>query len=461
MKKILIVEDEPNLREGIVTAFQDRGWRVVAAADGDEAFKALEGEVFDIVVTDYKMPGASGLEVIKRTKLLNEGTLVLMMTAYGTVESAVEALKAGAYDYVLKPFDLDELEVKVDRGLEHRRLLARVQAFDRDTIIPRFENIVGESPQMKQIFRTIEKVARSNASVLILGETGVGKELVAEALHQNSSRQGQPFVKMNCAALHENLLESELFGHERGAFTGAERRRVGRFELANGGTLFLDEIGNMSLSTQAKVLRVLQEREFERLGGTATIKVDVRLIAATNLNLEDAISDGRFREDLYYRLNVVSITVPPLRERREDIIPLARQFIDEAAADLKKDVRGIDPGAVRSMKRHAWPGNIRELKNCLERAVLMCEMPFIREEDLSLRTDHGESGSASVQLRLPPNGINLEDLEKQAILEALRINSWVQKDAAKFLGISSRVMNYKVAKYEIKNPRWSKNKLVV
>jgi DNA-binding NtrC family response regulator len=407
------------------------------------------------------MPGASGMEVIKRTKLLNEGTLVLMMTAYGTVESAVEALKAGAYDYVLKPFDLDELEMKVDRGLDHRRLVARVQAFDRDTLIPRFENIVGESPAMKQIFKTIEKVARSNASVLVLGETGVGKELIAESLHHNSSRQNQPFVKMNCAALHENLLESELFGHERGAFTGADRRRIGRFELANSGTLFLDEIGNMSLSTQAKVLRVLQEREFERLGGTATIKVDVRLIAATNLNLEDAIADQRFREDLFYRLNVVSITVPPLRERREDIIPLARQFIDEAAADLKKDVRGIDPGAVRLMKRHSWPGNIRELKNSLERAVLMCEMPFIREEDLSLRTDRGESGSAGVQLRLPPNGIDLEDLEKQAILEALRINNWVQKDAAKFLGISSRVMNYKVAKYEIKNPRWSKNKLVV
>jgi DNA-binding NtrC family response regulator len=461
MKKILIVEDEPNLREGVVTAFQDRGWRVVAAADGEEAYRALEGEVFDIVVTDYKMPGTSGLDVIKRTKMLNEGTLVLMMTAYGTVESAVEAMKAGAYDYVLKPFDLDELELKVDRGLEHRRLVARVQAFDRETIIPRFENIVGESPQMKQIFHTIEKVARSNASVLILGETGVGKELVAESLHRNSSRTDQPFVKMNCAALHENLLESELFGHERGAFTGAERRRIGRFELANGGTLFLDEIGNMALSTQAKVLRVLQEREFERLGGTATIKVDVRLIAATNLNLEEAIADRRFREDLYYRLNVVSMTVPPLRERREDIIPLSRQFIDESAADLKKDVRGIDPGAVRMLKRHSWPGNIRELKNCLERAVLMCEMPFIREEDLSVRTDDGESGAGAVQLRLPPSGINLEDLEKQAILEALRVNNWVQKDAAKFLGISSRVMNYKVAKYEIKNPRWSKNKLVV
>jgi len=455
MRKILIVEDESNLREGIVTAFEDRGWGVVQAADAEQAFKALEAEVFDIVVTDYKMPGASGLEVIKRTKMLNEGTLVLMMTA------AVEALKAGAYDYVLKPFDLDELEMKVDRGLEHRRLLARVQAFDRDVLVPRFENIVGESPAMKQIFHTIEKVARSNASVLVLGETGVGKELVAEALHRNSGRADQPFVKMNCAALHENLLESELFGHERGAFTGADRRRVGRFELANGGTLFLDEIGNMSLSTQAKVLRVLQEREFERLGGTATIKVDVRLIAATNLNIEEAITDHRFREDLYYRLNVVTITVPPLRERREDIIPLARHFIDEAATDLKKDVRGIDPGAVRTLKRHAWPGNIRELKNCLERAVLMCEMPFIREEDFNLRTDNGDMAAGAIQLRLPPNGIDLDDLEKQAILEALRINNWVQKDAAKFLGVSSRVMNYKVAKYEIKSPRWSKNKLVV
>ena len=461
MKKILIVEDEPGLREGMVTAFQDRGWKVAAAASAEEAFEALEREVFDIIVTDFKMPGASGLDVIKRSKMLNEGTLVLMMTAHGTVESEVEAMKAGAYDYVLKPFDLEELEMKVDRGLEYRRLLVKVQVFDRAVVVPCFENIVGESPRMKEIFRMIAKVARSNASVLVLGETGVGKELVATALHRNSSRENQPFVKMNCAALHENLLESELFGHERGAFTGADRRRIGRFELANGGTLFLDEIGNMSLSTQAKVLRVLQEREFERLGGTATIKVDVRLIAATNLNLEAAIADGEFREDLYYRLNVVSIQVPPLRERREDIIPLARHFIDESATDLKKDVRGIDPGGVRMLKRYSWPGNIRELKNCLERAVLMCEMSFIREEDLSLRTEYDGTGSGAAQLRLPPDGIQLDELEKQAILEALRINSWIQKDAAKFPGISSRVMNYKVAKYEIKNPRWSKNKLVV
>jgi two-component system response regulator HydG len=372
-------------------------------------------------------------------------------------------MKAGAFDYALKPFDLEELEIKVERALEHRRLLSKLQAYDRDTIIPKFENIVGESPQMKEVFRTIEKVARSNATVIVLGETGVGKELVAEALHRNSGRADHPFVKMNCAALHENLLESELFGHERGAFTGADRQRTGRFELANEGTLFLDEIGNMSPSTQAKVLRILQEREFERLGGSRTIKVDVRLIAATNKNLEEAVRQGEFREDLYYRLNVVSIKVPPLRERREDIVPLASHFVQRFSAELKKDVRGLEPNAVRSLKRHTWPGNIRELENAIERAVLMCETHFISDEDLNLFPAGGAAAATdaatALNLRLPPNGIVLDDLEKQAILEALRINNWVQKDAAKFLGISSRVMNYKVAKYEIKSPRWSKNRL--
>jgi len=462
MKKLLVVEDEPTLREGIVTAFTERGWQATPAADCKQAIDLLQGEVFDVVITDYKIPEGSGMDVLRRSKQLNESTVVLMMTAYGTVESAVEAMRAGAHDYVLKPFDLEALELKVDKAIEHRRLLARIEAYDRDTIIPKFENIIGESPQMKEIFRTIQKVARSNATVLVLGETGVGKELVAEALHRNSSRANQPFIKMNCAALHENLLESELFGHERGSYTGADRQRIGRFELANGGTLFLDEVGNMALSTQAKLLRVLQEREFERLGGSRTIKVDVRLIAATNLCLEEAIIDGRFREDLYYRLNVVTVKVPPLRERKEDIVPLSRHFIDKSAADIKKDLRGIDPGAVRTLNRHTWPGNIRELQNTMERAVLMCEHPYIRQEDLQLFSDGSslEEGTAGMNLRLPPNGIDLDDLEKMAILEALRINNWVQKDAASFLGISSRVMNYKVAKYEIKNPRWSKNKAV-
>jgi DNA-binding NtrC family response regulator len=462
MKKILVAEDERTLREGIATAFRDRGWEVVEAADGAEAIARLEEAVFDVLVTDYQMPEKSGLDVVKRSKMINEGTVAIVMTAYGTVESAVDAMKAGAYDYVLKPFDLEEMEMKVERAIEHRRLLARVEAYDRTEIVPRFENIVGESPQMREVFRTIEKVARSNATVLVLGETGVGKELVAEALHRNSSRSDRPFVKMNCAALHESLLESELFGHERGAFTGADRQRTGRFELANEGTLFLDEIGNMTPSTQAKVLRVLQEREFERLGGSRTVRVDVRLVAATNKNLEEAIQRGEFREDLFYRLNVVSVTVPPLRERKEDIVPLASHFIDRYAKEIKKDVRGMDPAAVRALKRHTWPGNIRELETTIERAVLMAEGRFVQEEDLNLGVSGRTSvdNVASLNLRLPPTGVDLEELERQAILEALRISNWVQKDAAKFLGISSRVMNYKVAKYEIKNPRWSKNKLV-
>ena len=462
MKKLLVVEDEQNLREGIVTAFADQGWEVSQAANGEEAIRLLESEIYDVLVTDYQMSGNDGIDVLKRCKMINESTVVLMMTAYGTIESAVEAMQAGTYDYILKPFNLEELEMKVDRALQHRKLLARLEAFDRETLIPKFENIVGDSAVMKEVFKTIQKIARSNATVLVLGETGVGKELIAEALHRNSSRTDQPFIKMNCAALHENLLESELFGHERGAFTGADRQRTGRFELANGGTVFLDEIGNMSHSTQAKVLRVLQEREFERLGGTRTIKVDVRVIAATNRDLGEAIAKGEFREDLFYRLNVVTLFIPPLRERKEDIVPLAKHFIDQVSAEIKKDVRGIDPGAVRELNRHVWPGNIRELKNAMERAVLLSEQPFIRQEDLHIvGPQHSPQDNAqSINLKLPPNGIDLDELEKLAILEALRINNWVQKDAARFLGISSRVMNYKVAKYEIKSPRWSKNKLV-
>ena len=459
MRKILVAEDEPTLREGIATAFRDRGWQVEEACDGAAAIARLEEEIYDVVVTDYKMPGNSGLDVVKHCKMLNESTVALIMTAFGTVESAIEAMKAGTFDYILKPFDLEELEMKVERALEHRRLLSKLQAYDRDVLIPKFENIVGESPQMKEVFRTIEKVARSNATILILGETGVGKELVAEALHRNSGRGNGPFVKMNCAALHENLLESELFGHERGAFTGADRQRIGRFELANEGTLLLDEIGSMLLSTQTKVLRVLQEREFERLGGSRTVKVDVRLVVATNANLEELITRGQFREDLYYRINVVNITVPPLRERKQDIVPLARHFINRFSAELKKDLKGMTPSAVRALQRHTWPGNIRELENTIERSVLMCDSDSISADDLNLHTQHS-TNVTSLNLRLPPTGIELEELEKQAILEALRINNWVQKEAAKFLGISSRVMNYKVAKYEIKNPRWSKNRAV-
>jgi len=455
MKKMLVAEDESTLREGIATAFRDRGWDVVEAADGAEAFARLEEAVFDVLVTDYQMPQKNGLEVLKRSKMINEGTVGLVMTAYGTVESAVEAMKAGAYDYVLKPFDLEEMEMKVERAVEHRRLLARIEAYDRSEIVPRFENIVGESPQMREVFRTIEKVARSNATVLVLGETGVGKELVAEALHRNSSRADRPFVKMNCAALHESLLESELFGHERGAFTGADRQRTGRFELANEGTLFLDEIGNMTPSTQTKVLRVLQEREFERLGGSRTVKVDVRLVAATNKDLEEAIKRGEFREDLYYRLNVVSVNVPPLRERKEDIGLLASYFLDRFAQREGRGKMRFSPEAAAALERYDYPGNVRELENAVEHAVAVAEGRVIEAQDLPsglraprmlprprLRDDAGP----------PPEGADrsrwsLADIEKEHIRVVLAEHRGNATLAAKQLGISRTTLWRKLRQY--------------
>lgn len=462
MRKILVAEDERNLREGIAEAFRDAGHDVTEAADGQQALTALEQQMFDLVITDYKMPFSDGLEVLRRVRMINDVTPVIMVTAYGTVEGAVQAMRFGAFDYIQKPFNLEELELKAQRAFEHRRLVSRLQEFDRREVVGQFDNIVGESSVMRRIFDVVGKVAPSNATVLILGETGTGKELIAEAIHRNSQRKDGPFVKINCAALPENLLESELFGHERGAFTGADRQRIGRFELANEGTLFLDEIGTMSPGTQAKVLRVLQEREFERLGGTRTIKADVRVIAATNRNLEEAISSGGFREDLYYRLNVVTINMPPLRDRKEDIIPLATFFRQRFADDLKKLVRGFSPAALRLLTRHNWPGNIRELENTIERAVLMADTDIIEPKDLTLASSEGggqdDRGRLASMVKLPAEGMPLDDLERMVILEALRMNDWVQKDAARFLGVSSRVMNYKIQKYEITHPRWTRNK---
>ncbi len=464
MKKILLVDDEPNLRDGIAVALRESGYEVVEAKDGDEGCALLESEgIFDLVLTDLKMPGRDGLEVLKRAKMLNDSTLVIVMTAHGSVEGAVQAMQLGALDFMQKPFALEALEMKVGRAFEHGRMLRNLL-----TLSPngwgedgRLKGIIGESGGMQEIFRTVRKVAPSGATVLILGETGTGKELVAEAIHRFSDRARAAFVKTNCAALHENLLESELFGHEKGAFTGADRQRIGRFELANEGTLFLDEIGNMSLSTQAKVLRVLQEREFERLGGSRSIKVDVRIIAATNRNLEEAIPRGEFREDLFYRLNVVRILMPPLRERGEDILPLARHFLERFASDLKKPVKGFTRSALRAMRRHTWPGNVRELENTIERAVLMAEGDELDARELNLPDLEvvQAGGSNGGGLSLPPEGIRLEDLERQVVMQALKMHDWVQKDAARFLGISARVMNYKVQKYQITNPRWTKNKV--
>ena len=456
MGKILVVEDNDVLRSSVVQALVENGHNVSEVGDGEEATERLQEESYDVVLTDMRMPKKSGLEVLRFAKQVNDLTVAIVMTAFGTIESAVEAMKSGAYDYIQKPFELEELEVKINRALEHRRDTGVLQILrSQSSQALEHNNIVGNSPQIRKIFDIIKKIARSNASILITGETGTGKELIASLAHYNSLRAKQSFVKVNCAALQENLLESELFGHEKGAFTSADRQRIGRFEQANGGTLFLDEIGDMSASTQAKVLRVLQEQEFERLGGMKTIKVDVRIIAATNKNLKDAIANNTFREDLYYRLNTVGIETPALRERKEDVLPLANFFAKKYSDELKKTISGFSPQAVKYLTRHNWPGNIRELQNTIERAVLMAESNLIGVEDLTLNATKGDASSIdALGIKIPPSGIKLDDLERNTIIEALKMTNWVQKDAAELLGVSRRVLNYKVKIHNINHERW-------
>ncbi|HEU4887381.1 MAG TPA: sigma-54 dependent transcriptional regulator, partial [Thermoanaerobaculia bacterium] len=351
----------------------------------------------------------------------------------------------------------EEMEVKIEKALEVRRLKHEID-YLRHTQqdIYDFDKIVGSSASLQRVLDIVKKVAKSNTTVLIRGETGTGKELIAGAIHHNSLRLSRNFVKVNCAALQENLLESELFGHEKGAFTGADKQRIGRFEQADGGTLFLDEIGDMSPSTQAKILRVLQEHEFERLGGTRTLRVDVRLIAATNRDLPGMVQGGQFREDLYYRLNVVSIEMPPLRERKDDIVPLAGSFIRRFAGELKKKIEGLELDAQKLLMRYNWPGNIRELENTIERAMLLAEGRAIAADDLRLGESPTATGGgrdhASV-VKIPPTGIPLEDIERHALVEALKMSNWVQKDAAELLSISPRVMNYKIKTLGLEFPR--------
>jgi DNA-binding NtrC family response regulator len=447
MGRILVADDHDSLRRGIVRALSDAHHEVDEAPNGNIAIEKLHEAQFDVVLSDLKMGGSDGMDVLRTAKSLQPNTAVILMTAFGSIHTAVEAMKIGAFDYVQKPFEIEEMELKIAKAIEHRQLRHEIE-YLRHTQqdIYDFDRIVGASGALQSVLSVVKKVAKSNTTVLIRGETGTGKELIAGAIHHNSLRAGRNFVKVNCAALQENLLESELFGHEKGAFTGADKQRVGRFEQADGGTLFLDEIGDMSANTQAKILRVLQEHEFERLGGTRTLRVDVRLIAATNRNLPQMVANGQFREDLYYRLNVVSIEMPPLRERKEDIGQLAGFFLRRFAGELKKRVDGLNPDAQKLLMRYNWPGNIRELENAIERAVLLTEGPQLTSSDLALgelSTGH-PSGDLSPVIKIPPTGIALEEIERQAILEALKMSNWVQKDAAELLSISPRVMNYKI-----------------
>src|SRR6187397_3049315 len=385
MGRILVVDDHDSLRKGLVRALNNAGHDVEEAPNGTAAIERLQDSQFDVVLTDLRMGGADGMDVLRTTRSIQPSAAVILMTAFGSIHTAVEAMKIGAFDFVQKPFEIEEMELKIEKAIELRHLKHQVDYLRHEQQdIYDFDHIVGASGALHSVLSIVKKVARSNSTVLIRGETGTGKELIAGAIHHNSNRSTRAFVKVNCAALQENLLESELFGHEKGAFTSADKQRVGRFEQADGGTLFLDEIGDMSASTQAKILRVLQEHEFERLGGTRTLRVDVRLVAATNRDLAAMVRQGTFREDLYYRLNVVSIETPPLRERKDDIVPLGHAFIKRFAGELKKKIDGIEPDAQKLLMRYNWPGNIRELENTIERAMLLAEGRAIAAGDLRL-----------------------------------------------------------------------------
>jgi two-component system, NtrC family, response regulator HydG len=443
--RILIVDDEATARSALAEILTDEGYKVRTASDGFRALAAAEEFTPDVVVTDIKMPGMDGLELLGRLKALDPEVSVVLVTAFGAVGTAVQAMRSGATDYLTKPLNSDELLVVLERAVESsdlRRDARRMRQQLADRV--KFDNLVGESSEMQLIFKSVAQVAPTKATVLITGESGTGKELVASAIHHHSERAQKPFVKLHCAALAESLLESELFGHERGAFTGAERKRVGRFEQADGGTLFLDEIGEISPTTQVKLLRVLQEHEFERVGGNQPVKVDVRLVAATNRDLKHMVEQGKFREDLFYRLNVINLHLPALRRRRSDIFALACHFLDKYAnANGRPDLR-FDDKVARLLVSYDWPGNVRELENVVERAVVLSDSNTILPRHLPLELQQGSGDEPRVP-KIP--GASLADIERYAILETLAMVGGSTTRASEVLGISVRKIQYRLHDY--------------
>jgi len=444
--KVLIVDDENNTREGIARALRASGYEVFLAGSGDEALSLLKQNSMDLMLTDLRMKGMGGLQLIEESKKLYPDIKVIAFTAYGSIEVAVEAMKRGADDYLSKPVNLDELELIFEKTLKTKKIesenrLLREQ-LNRNMGL---EKLIGQSPKMKEIYELIEQVAPTRASVLIQGESGTGKELIANAIHQLSQRKDKPFIAVHCAALSESLLESELFGHEKGAFTGAHERHVGRFERADGGTLFLDEISEISSRIQVKLLRVLQETAFERVGGDQTIHVDVRVISATNTDLKKNVDEGQFRSDLYYRLHVVFIQIPPLRERKEDIPLLIQHFLKDAAKENQKSMKTISSQAMEMLMEYPWPGNVRELKNCIQSLVVLSKRDEIGMNDLppNVRNFQGakESGLNS--------GLALKDAEKTLIVKTLQSTDNNKTKAAQLLGISRRTLHRKLREYQL------------
>ena len=448
---ILVVDDDHAHRTMLNTLISGWGYAVSEADDGSSAVEKVKETTFDLVLMDVRMVKISGLEALETIKAHNPAIPVIIMTAYSSVETAVEALKQGAHDYLTKPLDFDKLRLTIDRAMEHTRLKEENRLL-RETLGHQFDtqNIIGNSPKMITLLETVAQVAPSEATVLISGESGTGKELIAGAIHFNSLRKKGPFVKINCAAITETLLESELFGHEKGAFTGADRRKEGRFSQAHGGTLLLDEVGEMSLMMQVKLLRALQEREFNRVGGESTIQVDVRVIAATNKNLKDQINEGAFREDLYYRLNVVELEVPPLSDRKEDIPLLTQHFLELFAAKNRKEIKGFTPRAMDNLIRYDWPGNVRELMNAVERGVVLSrssyldvpDFPFMK--DSMLQNDQDSTTPAKLSM---DGDVPLEKIEKTAILKTLEAANGNKSEAARRLGITRKTLHKKLKAY--------------
>ena len=450
MRTVLALSQQPALHTQLQRAADTGSFSVEEVHTLADLRSASGTQQFDVLITDHNAFLTPESHELEDLVVRNPQTVVILVAPNASADTLVEAMRRGATDVIHRDFDAHDLLVRFDKLLEIRRLRNEIDFHRRQQpVIYHFEDIIGESPQMKQVFDVMRRVAPTDASVLVTGETGTGKELVAGAIHFNSPRRRSGFIKVNCAALPDTLLESELFGHEKGAFTGAHKQRVGRFEQADGGTMLLDEIGDMGVALQAKILRILQEGEFERLGGSQTIHVDVRIIAATNQLLPQLIDEGRFREDLYYRLNVVNIPLAPLRERREDIAPMIHAFVEQFARQLASPVTGLSPDAMDAMLQYPWPGNIRQLQNVIERAMIMCDGDQVRPEHLALDAS-GPQQEGGLLYDVPDEGISLEEVEKRFIVRALEKGGGVQKRAAALLGISPRVINYKIKKHGIR-----------
>jgi len=449
--RVLVVDDEKSMRDLLAINLEREGYEVITVDGGEAAIETIRRELVDAVITDLRMPKVDGLAVLRAAKERAPETAVLMITAVGSTETALEAMKLGAYDYITKPFKLDEINLIVRRALERKKLWDENLYLRKQLETQhRFDNIIGKSPRILEVFETIRKIADGPSTVMVTGESGTGKELVARAIHFNSNRRARPFTSVNCGAIPENLMESELFGHVKGAFTGAIANKVGLFQTAEGGTLFLDEITEIAPSLQVKLLRAIQEREVRRVGDTRDVKVDARLIAASNRDLEEAVSEGDLREDLFYRLNVIPIHLPPLRERREDIPILVSHFLQKFARQLGREVRGVSPEALAVLERHQWPGNIRELENVLERAIVLGGSDVVAAEALpeSVRRERPAKG---MEIDLPEDGMDLDatldNLERRYLQRALDRTSGVQTKAAELLRMTFRQFRYKLQKH--------------